>query len=257
LEKAKALAALLLSLAAGCSSEQERPQLRVYAATSTRDVLKSLEPVFEARHGVDLVFNFGSSGDLSRQIQAAVQAEVFLSADEREMDRLAAAGLVVEGSRRSLLSNQLAVIEPLDGPAGFQTPFEPGQLARGGVRRLSLADPDTVPAGRYAKAWLERAGIWTELVDRVLPAVDVRAALAAVESGGAQAGVVYTTDAASSNKVRVVFVVPREEGPLISYPVAVIQSGREPAQARAFSMFLSGTEAAQAFEAAGFLIVRE
>lgn len=248
---------LLAGFIAGCSSQHDMPKLRVYAAVSTRDVLTSLEPVFEARHGVDLVFNFGSSGDLSRQIQAAAQAEVFLSADEWEMDKLAAAGLVVEGTRRVLLSNQLAVIEPIDVLAGFQTPFEPGQLAGAGVRRLSLANPDTVPAGRYAKAWLERAGLWTELMERVLPAIDVRSALAAVESGGAQAGVVYRSDAASSKKVRVVHVVPREECPLISYPVAVIKSGCEPAQARAFNLFLSGPEAAQAFEAAGFLIVRE
>ena len=247
----------LLGLVAGCSWEPERPRLRVYAATSTRDVLTFLEPIFEARQGVDLVFNFGSSGDLSRQIQAAAQAEVFLSADETELDKVAAAGLLVEGTRRSLLSNQLAVIEPLDGPAGFEQPFTPAQLTRESVLRVSLANTDTVPAGRYAKAWLQKVGIWTQLSDRVLPAVDVRAALAAVESGGAQAGVVYTTDAASSNKVRVVFVVPREAGLQISYPLAVIRSGREAEQARAFCRFLSSLAAARAFEAAGFKVLHE
>ena len=98
-------------------------------------------------HPVDLVFNFGSSGDLSKQIVAAAKAHVFLSADEKEMEVVQTAGLVAAGSRRALLSNQLSVIEPLGGTSHFTEPFAPAQLAAPAIQRLSLGDPATVPAG--------------------------------------------------------------------------------------------------------------
>lgn len=230
-----------------------RPELVVYAAASTRDALQALEPAYERAHGVELVLNFGSSGDLSKQIVAAAKADVFLSADEREMDEVQAAQLVVAGTRRVLLSNQLVVVEPADAPSVFTAPFAPAQLAGPGVRRLSLGNVEAVPAGRYAKTWLERAGVWNDVAERVLPGVDVRAALAAVESGAAQAGIVYRTDVARSQHARIVFAVPIERGPAISYPVAVI-AGRagEPA-ARAFVDFLGSADAAAEFEQLGFL----
>src|SRR6185436_8050314 len=120
-------------------------------------------------HPVDLVFNFGSSGDLSKQIVAAAKADVFLSADEKEMDKVEEAKLVVAGTRKALLSNQLVVIEPADGSSLFTEPFAPAQLADPKVQRLSLANVETVPAGRYAKAWLEKAGVWQDVSERVLP----------------------------------------------------------------------------------------
>src|SRR5262245_6114896 len=147
--------ALVTSL--GCSGDAKQGnargvpvELAVYAATSTRDVLQAMEAAYEHDHGVDLVFNFGSSGDLSNQIVAAAQADVFLSADEKEMDKVEGAKLVAAGTRRPLLSNQLVVIEPADGPSIFTTPFDPRQLAGSEVKLLSLANVETVPAGRYA-----------------------------------------------------------------------------------------------------------
>src|SRR6185295_13267946 len=148
--------------------------------TSTRDALHALEPAYEKEHAVDLVFNFGSSGDLSKQIVAAGMADVFLSADDKEMDKVAEAKLVAEGTRRALLSNQLVVIEPADAPSIFASPFTPAQLADPKVERLSLGNVESVPAGRYAKAWLEKVGAWSAVSARVLPGVDARAALAAV-----------------------------------------------------------------------------
>jgi molybdate transport system substrate-binding protein len=250
--------ALLLTLPWGCSGESQsapgsRVELTVYAATSTRDALQALEGPYEREHAVDLVFNFGSSGDLSKQIVAAAKADVFLSADEREMDRLEQAQLVAAGTRRALLSNQLAVIEPADGPSLFAQPFEPSQLADPRIERLSLANVETVPAGRYAKAWLERAGIWRDVSERVLPGVDVRATLAAVESGGAQAGIVYRTDVARSNRARIVFAVPVEEGPRISYPVAAIAGRPREAEARTLVDFLASPSARAVFEEFGFV----
>ncbi len=233
-------------------------ELSIYAAASTRDALQELQSRYAKSHGyVTLVFNFGSSGDLSRQILAANKADVFLSADEKEMDRVAAGGLVLPDTRQALLSNQLVVIEPVDPAATtgsmFSTPFEAGQLADPRIERLSLANVETVPAGRYAKQWLEAQSQWSAVEARVLPATDVRAALAAVESGGAQAGIVYRTDAARSKQVRIVHAVPLAEGPAISYPLAVLAERPHMADAKAFADFLGSPDARQVFELHGFI----
>lgn len=235
------------------AAESPRLDLVVYAATSTRDALAELKAVYEADHAVELIFNFGSSGDLARQIVAAAAADVFVSADEKEMDRVDGAGLLLTDTRAALWSNQLVVIEPSDRATAFTAPFEPAQLAGASIQWLSLGNVDTVPAGRYAKAWLVQVGVWDSLSERVLPGVDVRAALAAVESGGAQAGIVYRTDVARSTRARVVFAVPEADGPKIRYPVAVIVSRPNEAHAREFVAFLAGARATQVFERHGFL----
>ena len=249
---ATALAIVLGCLVSGCGADAA-VELDVYAATSTRDVLLALEAPYEREHAVDLVFNFGASGDLANQILAAAKADVFLSADEKDMDRVAA--LIAPGTRAPLLSNQLVVVEPADGPSAFHAPFEPAELAGDGVELLSLGDVETVPVGRYAKAWLEERGAWEAVSERVLPGVDARAALSAVESGGAQAGIVYGTDAARTTKVRVVYAVPLDEGPPIRYPVAVLRDRPNESQARDFVTFLRSPAARAAFEEAGFVFL--
>jgi len=232
-----------------------RIELSVYAAMSTRDALYAIEAAYEKTRRVDLVFNFGSSGDLSKQIVAAAQADVFLSADDKEMDKVEQARLLAQGTRRALLSNQLAVIEPAGAPSIFSAPFEPAQLADPKVQRLSLGNVETVPAGRYAKAWLEQVGIWKDVSERVLPGVDARAALAAVESAGAQAGIVYRTDVARSKKARSVFLVPLDQGPQISYPLAVLAGRPTEKEARAFADFLCSADARPVFEERGFVFL--
>ena len=246
--------------AAGCSRGADpvadpgaaRREIVVYAAASTRDALQPIAATYERVHEVAVVFNFGSSGDLASQIIAAAKADVFLSADEKEMERVATAGLVAADTRVPLLSNQLVVIEPADLASHFSKPFEARQLTLPVVRLLSLGDPATVSAGKYAKAWLEQRGVWAEVGGRVLPGVDVRAALAAVEAGGAQAGIVYRTDAARSSKVRVVHDVPLDEGPKIVYPIAAMPDRPE---ARAFVEYLQSPAARRHFEDAGFVFL--
>ncbi|HEX6884433.1 MAG TPA: molybdate ABC transporter substrate-binding protein, partial [Planctomycetota bacterium] len=170
----RSLAPTLLLAFASCSPPSgpgPRPELLVQAAVSTRDALLALEPGYESAHGVELVFNFGASGDLAGQILAGAPADLFLSADERELARVEAAGLVLADTRRELLSNQLVVIEPAAGPSLFTAPFEPAQLADLRLRFVSIGDPASVPAGRYARAWLEARGLWSRLAARILPAV--------------------------------------------------------------------------------------
>lgn len=229
-------------------------ELVVYAATSTRDALADLAPAYERERGVRLVFSFGASGDLARQIVAAVGADVFLSAGEREMDAVAAAGLVAPDSRRVLLSNRLVVVEPASVPSVFTAPFDPAQLAGPAIEHLALAHVEAVPAGRYAARWLVARGVWDQVRSRVIPGVDARAALAAVEAGGAQAGIVYASDAARSTRARVVYAVPLDDGPRISYPVAAIAGRAAETEARAFLAFLATPGARAAFESRGFIV---
>lgn len=237
----------------GSSAAGSAVELQVYAAASLRDALLALAPACERAAGARLVFNFSASNDLARQIEAAGKADVFVSADEDWMDRLDRAGLVDRASRRVLVSNRLVVVGEGDGALRVTGPAD---LAGAGVRRLSLANPEAVPAGRYARAWLERCGWWEAVRDRVVPALDARAALAAVEAGAAEAGVVYRTDALASRRVRILFEVPASDGPHISYPAAALLGRPHLETARRVVAWLAAPEAAVTFERLGFLVER-
>jgi molybdate transport system substrate-binding protein len=251
--------ALARSAAPARTQKETAPvEITVYAAASLRESISEIAAEYERKNSTKIVFNFGSSGDLSKQIIAANKADLFFSADEKEMDKVAAEKLLDESTRKILLSNQLVVIEPLDAKKPeasiFTSPFTAGELAGAAVKRLSLANTETVPAGRYAKAWLEKKELWSKVAERVLPGVDVRAALAAVESGGAQAGIVYKTDAATSKRVRIAYAMPLVEGPRIAYPLAVIKDRPRSAEAKKFAEYLGTRAAIDVFERYGFVM---
>jgi len=239
---ARQLALGVVLVLAACTPRE--PELTVFAAASLRDACVELGQQFEARGGERVYFHFAGSTLLARQILTAPAADVFLSADERQVDRIEAAGLALPGTRRSLCSNRLVVIVAADSLFG---PASAEDLA--GVERLSLADPRLAPAGRYARTWLEERGVWDQLADRVLLALDVRAALAAVEAGAAQAGVCYATDAALSGSVRVAFTVPPEQASDISYAACALEDSAGGAR---FVEFLASPEALAVFEQYGF-----
>jgi molybdate transport system substrate-binding protein len=219
----------------------------VSAAASLTEVLQPLAEAFEKQSGVKVVLNFGASNTLARQIAAGAQVDLFLSADEAQMNMVA--DRIEPGTRIDLLSNQLAIAVPDDRPQRFNSAKD---LADPRIRRVALGDPAAVPAGVYAKAYLERIGIWPAVASKVVPAGSVRLALAAVENGAADAAIVYKTDIPTARRAREAFVVPLEEGPRIRYPAAVIR-GRNGADARRFLEFLQRDEAAQVFARAGFL----
>ena len=252
-----AVAAWLLIMAmaspAWCAVEEPRPvEVNLYAAASLRDVLQDLAPPCESAVGVRLVFNMGASNDLARQIIAAPGADIFFSADEAWVDKVAQAGLVDSASRRALLSNRLVVV----GRADATLPIARAEdLRSASVRRIALANPDVVPAGKYARAWLEKVGVWESIRDRIAPSLDVRAALAAVESGAVDVGVVYKTDAEISRKVRVLYEVPGDQGPGIVYVIAAISRRPHVDIARRVVTWLEGPEAARAFEKRGFILM--
>lgn len=233
----------LLAVAPAARSEE----LLVFAAASLGDVLQELGRGFEAASGHRVAFNFAGSNELARQIRAGAPADAFLSADVAQMDTVERAGLVRAGERVALLGNALVVIVPL---ASAAAPDSPAGLRA--VRRLALADPEAVPAGVYARRWLEQRGLWPALRERVVPALDVRAALAAVETEAADAGIVYRTDAARSQRVRVAFEVPRAEAPAITYVLAPLAGARRPATT-ALVAHLTSPAARAAYERHGFV----
>ena len=219
----------------------------VFAAVSTSDALQELAPAFTETTGHAVEFSLGASNDLARQAVAGAPADVFLSADTSQMDAVEKAGLVAPSTRVDLLSNRLVVVVPVDAKSA---PSSPAGLR--GLKRLSLADPEAVPAGVYAKAWLVKAGLWKALAPNVVPALNVRAALAAVETGRVDAGVVYSTDAAHSKRVRVAFQVPEQDVPRIVYPAAALTKGAAPEAGRAFVRFLRSDAARKVLTRHGF-----
>jgi len=224
-------------------------ELLVFAAASLTDALEEIGKLYEAGSGNKLFFNLAASSDLARQIRAGAPADVFFSADEAQMDMLQQAGDVVAAARVPLLSNSLVVVVP---SSSALTVASAKDLA--GVQHLALADPAAVPAGVYAKSWLKSGGAWSLVEAHVVPALNVRAALAAVETEAAAAGIVYKTDATISKRVRVAFEVPRDQGPGIVYVVAPLRASKK-AGAPDFVRFLGTPAAARVFENFGFIVV--
>ena len=251
---------MLAICAASCSpSGQEQDELLIFAAASLKDALVEVGGHFEERAGIKPQFNFAGSNVLALQLEAAGLTAVFLSADEHWLDYLEQKQLVVPGTRRAVLANQLVIIANRDNPLEL---CEPSDLASAPFRFLSLANPEAVPAGRYAKGFLENVtvdgqSIWMQLRDRVAPAPDARAALAMVEAQQDVIGIVYKTDAATSDRVRVVLDVPTRLTPEISYAAALVGSGGDLNSERAFLDFLGGAEASKVFRDHGFITREE
>jgi molybdate transport system substrate-binding protein len=239
--------ALFLILSAASARAAE---LLVFGAASLTDVLKELGDSYGKSTGDKISFNFAASNTLARQIQAGAPADLFLSADEQTMDGLDKRGLLLAGTRKSVLSNTLVVVVPVSSTLKIAAAQD---LAAPQVRVLALAEPQSVPAGIYAKQYLRTKKLWDRVIDRVVPTESVRAALAAVEAGNADAGIVYKTDAGISKKVKVAYEVPRAEGPKISYPFAVVGATKNAEAARRFLTWLESTGALEVFRRYGFL----
>jgi molybdate transport system substrate-binding protein len=229
-------------------------EITVFAAASLTDALKEMTPTYEKRSGDKIIFNFGASSTLARQIEEGAPVDLFFSADEAKMDALEKKGLIIRETRKSRLSNSLVIVAAADGSPPIETPKD---LATDKVKRLALAEPKTVPAGIYAREYLQKQKLWSAVQAKVIPTENVRAALAAVEAGNADAGIVYKTDAAISKKVRIAYEVPRADNPPISYPLAVVKEGKEPEAAKRFLQYLNSDAAAKIFEKFGFIILKQ
>lgn len=253
MHRALAAALLLLVPLFGCDrSRPNAPSVRVFAAASLTSLLDAVTPAFEAKTGIRVERSVGPTSGLAKQIQAGAPCDVFIAADEDWMNALAVTGAIDDASRRPLCGNRLVLIVPAaDAEADPQ--------ARGGdglpailrnVRRFAVADPEHVPAGRYAQQALERGQAWSAIQQRVLRAADARAALKLVQSREADAGIVYASDAIDAPDVRVVHTFPESAHDPIRYPIAICRGAR-PAAVR-FVEFLTDPAAAAILIRAGF-----
>lgn len=244
------LAAFATLLLAPPATAQERGPV-VLAAASLQESLTEAADAWAAKGHPRPVLSFAASSALARQVIAGAPADLFLSADEPWMDAVAKAGRLRAGTRATLLGNRLVLI----APAASNVRLTPGRgfpLARAlGTGRLALADPDAVPAGKYAKAALTYLGVWSSVAAKVAPAENVRAALALVERGAAPFGVVYATDARASKAVRVAGVFPATSHPPIRYPVALLKTSRHQ-DAAGFRAFLFSKQGRAVFVRHGF-----
>jgi molybdate transport system permease protein len=221
----------------------------VSAAVSLAEALDELRPSLERRLGMPVALNFGGSNSLARQVIAGAPVDVFISADPDQADVLERAGRLAPGSRIDLLTNRLVVVaDPRLAPAirSAQDLLQPS------VRRVAMGDPAAVPAGVYARRYLEAAGLWERLRPKVVPGTSVRASLAAIDAGEADAAFVYQTDARVATRAVVAFAVPPETAPRIVYVAAIVAGARHPEEARTYLDFLRSPEARARFESLGF-----
>ena len=226
------------------------PPILVYAASSLTNVLDELGSAYTHETGRTVKFSYAASSMLARQIEAGALADVFLSADVDWMDYLQTRGLVNMQSRSNLLGNRLVLIAAADNK--IQLKIAPGfaLVAALGKERLAIGDPDSVPAGKYARAALTSLGVWNDVADKTARGDSVRAALTFVDHGEAPLGIVYETDALVDKHVRIVDRFPANTHAPIVYPIALTTVAHEGASK--FITFLRGPVGQAALKKYGF-----
>ncbi len=226
--------------------------LLVLAAASLADALPRVAQLWTDNGGVPVRFSFGATSRLAPQTLQGAPADLFFSADPRWMDWVEERGALRGNTRVDLLGNEMVVVVPYEVDTALR---DPDDLIRPSIRHIAMAG-ENVPAGRYGKAAMESAGVWGEVVDRVVRGGNVRRALEWVALGEVDAGVVYRTDAIAETRVRVAFAFSPETHPPITYPAAVLERAPLPGAATAFLEFCQSGEATRVFREAGFLSLR-
>lgn len=249
-----ALFAFLSLASAGIAGTARAEDLTVFAAASLTNAMEELGKLYGERTGETVRFSFAASSALARQVESGAPAAIFVSADEAWMDYLGERNLIVPATRISLIGNALVLIAPISS-AITTVDLKPGVDLTSliGDGRLATGDPDHVPVGRYAKEALTSLGIWDQLDSRLARAESVRTALALVERGEVPLGIVYATDAAQTNKVRVVGTFPADSHKPITYPMAIIAAGDGP-KTRALFAFLASDDAKADYRKYGFSV---
>ncbi len=222
----------------------------VFAAASLANVLGDLDESFTARTGIQVASSLAASSTLAKQIEAGAPAGVYFSADLLWMDYLQQRGLLQPGSRRDVVGNALVLIAPAS--RRLRVSIGPGfdLLRLLGDGRLAVADPDSVPAGIYAKQALEKLGVWSGVAARLVRAENVRAALEYVARGDAPLGIVYRTDALVEKQVRIVGEFPADSHSPIVYPAAL--TSRADAAAARYFAFITSAQARPIYRKWGF-----
>jgi len=244
------LALLFLALA---SFPAVAADITMFGAASLAEALKEIAADYQKESGKTVAVSFAASSALARQIEASGGADIFMSADLDWMDYLDKKGLIAPGSRGNLLANRLVLVAPRDSSTtiAIAPHFDLLGALKGG--RLAIANPETVPAGKYSKAALTALGVWDSVSTRLADAEDVRVALAYVARGEAPLGIVYQTDAKAEPNVKIVGQFPESSHPPILYPAALIKDAKP--DARAFLAYLSSPPARAVFEKDGFTVL--
>ncbi|WP_371361556.1 Molybdate-binding protein ModA [Sporomusa rhizae] len=243
----------------GCGSEKQTPpaaqqaqqvELNISAAVSLKDALAEIQKNYQAKNpNVKILYNLGASGALQQQIEQGAPADIFISAAPKQMNELEAKNLINKATRKNLVENKLVIVVPQDTKLNI-TKYE--DLSQDAVQKIALGETATVPAGQYAQQVLQKLGLWDKLKERVVFAKDVRTVLAYTETGNVEAGIVYKTDAISSNKVKVAAVAPEGSHQPIVYPVAITSGTKQQKAAEAFTEYLFSAESKAIFEKYGF-----
>lgn len=241
--------ALFAALAAPAKAQPKGPL--VLAAASLQEALSAAADSWARKGHGRPVLSFAASSALARQIEAKAPADLFVSADEEWMDYLAARNLVVSATRVSFLTNRLVIVAPAASRVSLAVRPSFPLAAALGSGRLALADPDAVPAGRYAKDALIRLKVWPDVQGSLARAESVRAALALVARGAAPLGIVYATDARAEAGVRIAGWFPAAAHKPITYPLARLVSASHP-EAEGFRRFLLSAEGKAIFSRYGF-----
>jgi molybdate transport system substrate-binding protein len=249
-----AVAALVLALAP--AQMARAADVVVFAAASLKNALDDATHAFEQQGGAPVKISYAASSQLAKQIESGAPADIFISADLAWMDYLQKRNLVQPATRKNLLGNRLVLVAPAG--SGVKAEIKPGfdlvAMLKGG--RLAMADPASVPAGKYGKAALQKLGVWESVAPHIAGAENVRAALLFVDRKETPLGVVYATDAASDPKVEIAAVFPEDSHPPIIYPVALTATSNNPEAAK-FLAFLESPAAKPAFAKQGFTVLGE
>lgn len=243
-------------LVAGCAQmavstqNQTAPvEITVFAAASLQDAAQEVKSVYESQHKeVKVTYNFASSGTLQKQIEQGAPADLFISAGKSQMDALEKQNLIVNDSRLNLLGNKLVLIAPVNNTAVKDF----SSLSESAVKKIAIGEPETVPAGKYAREALASLKIWDQVQAKVVYTKDVRQVLTYVESGDVEAGLVYRSDLTGSDKARLILEAPQDTHQPIVYPAALVLASKQQQAAREFLLFLQSTEADHIFNKYGF-----
>lgn len=243
------LAGMALCPALSGAAEASRPIL-VFAASSLTDVMDDLAHAFTVATGIAVKTSYAATSLLAKQIEAGAPADVFFSADTEWVDYVEGHKLLKPGTRRDVAANRLVLIAPLDSRVQIKIAPHFNLAGALGEGKLATGDPDSVPVGRYAKSALQKLGAWDAVASHLVPAENVRSALAFVARGEAALGIVYATDAKAESRVKVVDVFPESSHPPIVYPMALTAGAS--ADAARFAAFVTSAAGARIFRQYGF-----
>ncbi len=245
--RARAIAFLLIFLTS-CTLQQTN-LLTVSAAASLRNVLEEVKQEYtKLQPDVKIIYNFGASGALQQQIEQGADVDIFISAAAKQMDALEGKKLLLANSRKNLLGNQIVLIVPKN--SNSVSSFT--DLKSDRITKIALGEPNSVPAGKYAQEVLSYLNILETTKKKFVFAKDVRQVLSYVETENVDAGIVYVTDANQSRLVKIIATAPAQSHSPIVYPVAVMQSSKNVAQAKSFTEFLLNKKAGNIYQKYGF-----